>query len=99
LLAVWLYPERDQTEEMDSAERDDESLGAAIRERDFSRTVRDGVLLPEELVHARFHDQTRAGRIDIQPVGGAARRTAIDAYPEAPSAALYGSARAAGLLE
>jgi hypothetical protein len=41
------------------------------------------VLLPEELVHARFHDQTRAGRIDIQPVG-IARRTAVDAHPEAP---------------
>ena len=98
MLAVWLYPERDQTEEMNSAERDDESLGAAIRERDFSRTVRDGVLLPEELVHARFHDETRAGRIDIQPVV-VARRTAIDAHPEAPGAALYGSARAAELLE
>jgi hypothetical protein len=31
----------------DSAERDDESLGAANRERDFSRTVRAGVLFVE----------------------------------------------------
>jgi hypothetical protein len=42
------------------------------------------VLLPEELVHARFQPN---GRIDIQPVG-VARRTAVDAHPGSAAAML-----------
>jgi hypothetical protein len=53
------------------SERERERLGAGVEELDLERAVVDRTLLPDQLVHPLFVEQTRSVLVDVGPARGA----------------------------